>query len=64
MGTAARGVGVTISGGVPEPWGCATEGCGSDQPHAWVMVGLDGLSGPSNLRDDMIPSSVLWKHVL
>jgi len=28
-GTAAQGgVGVTIPGGVPEPWRCGTEGCG------------------------------------
>jgi len=28
-GTAARGGdGVTVPGGVPEPWRCATEGCG------------------------------------
>ena len=27
-GTAAREWGVTIPGGVPEPWGCGTEGCG------------------------------------
>ena len=29
IGTAAQGGGgVTIPGGVPEPWGCGTEGCG------------------------------------
>ena len=39
-GTAAhRGGGVTIPGGVPEPWGCGTEGRG--QWAWWGGLGLD-----------------------
>jgi len=38
-GAAARGgVGVTIAGGVPELWGCGTEGCGQ-----WVTDALNRL---------------------
>ena len=36
-GTAAQGVGVTVPGGVPELWGCGTEGCGQ---WAWGVGGV------------------------
>ena len=42
-GTAARGAGgVSVHGGVPEPWGCGTEGRG--QVGGWT-VGLGDLRG-------------------
>ena len=54
-GTAAQGGGgVTIPGGVPEPWGCGTEGCG--QWVWWGGLGLDLviLEVFSNLNGSMI----------
>jgi len=33
-----RGLGVTIPGGVPELWGCGTEGCGH-----WAQQGSESL---------------------
>ena len=44
-GTAARGGGgVTIPGGVPELWGCGTEGCGQWVWWWWAGVGLGDIS--------------------
>ena len=54
-GTAAQGGGgVTIRGGVPEPWGCGTEGCG--QWARWGGLGLDWVISEvfSNLNDSMV----------
>jgi len=52
IGTAAQGGGgVTIPGGVPEPWGCGTEGRGQWAWWGWddeLMVGLEVFS---NLND-------------
>ena len=40
-GTAAQGGGgVTVPEGVPEPWGCGTEGCGQWAAW-WGGLGLD-----------------------
>jgi len=36
--------GVSILGGVKEPWGCGTEGRGQWAWWEWVDVGPDGLS--------------------
>ena len=45
MGTAAQGGGgVTVPGGVPEPWRCGTEGCG--QWAVLVDLNLRGLFQP------------------
>ena len=72
FGTAAQGGGgVTIRGGVPEPWRCGTEGCA--QCACWGGLGLDlgalGIFSDLNdsvnlLRDLMIEvcpiSMTLW----
>ena len=55
MAQAAQGSGgVTICGGVPEPCGCGTEGCG------WAELVLDKmiLVVFSNLNDSIILLSV------
>ena len=60
-GTAAQGGGgVTIPGGVPEPWGSGTEGCG--QWARWGGLGLDLviLEVFSNLNDSGIEE---WRDV-
>ena len=49
--------GVTIPGGVPEPWGCGTEGRGQ---WAWGVGGggrgdLRGLLQPLGFYNSMIP---------
>lgn len=57
------GVGVSIPGGVQEPWGCGTKGCSSMGMMGWL--GLDLGSGrekswlfqPQSFSDSMI----LWK---
>ena len=54
-GTAAQGGGgVTVPGGVPEPWRCGSEGRG--QWAQWGGLGLDLgiLEVSSNLGDSMI----------
>jgi len=43
--------GVTAPGGVPEPWGCGTEGCGQ---RALLMVGWMVLEAFSSLNDSMV----------
>ena len=55
IGTAAQGDGgVTIPGGVPEQWGCGTEGRG--QWARWSGLGLDLgiLEVFSNVHDSII----------
>ena len=53
MAQAAQGGGgVTIPGGVQEPYGCGTEGHG--QWAWWGWAGLGNLCGLSNLNDSMI----------
>ena len=42
---AQGGGGVPIPGGVPWPWGCGSEGCGSVSVVGWVGVGLGDLRG-------------------
>ena len=54
-GTAAHGGGgVTVPGGVPEPWGCGTEGRG--QWAQWGELGFDAWISEvfSNLNESMI----------
>jgi len=54
-GTAAHGGGgVTVPGGVPEPWGCGTEGRG--QWAQWGELGFDSWISEvfSNLNESMI----------
>jgi len=58
IGTGCTGWGgITIHGGVPEPWGCGTEGCG--QWAWWGVLGqyLGILEVFSNLPASMVP----WK---
>ena len=58
---AARGGGgVTVPGGVPEPWGCGTEGRG--QWAWWGGLGLDVVISEifSNLNDSMSPSIFIF----
>ena len=53
MAQAAQGSGgVTIAGGVPELWGCGTEGHG--QWAWWDGLGLDVVILDSNLNVSMI----------
>ena len=42
---AQGGDGVTIPGGIPEPWRCGAEGRGQWARWGWAGVGLDGLRG-------------------
>ena len=52
---AARGGGgVTVPGGVPEPWGCGTEGRGQWARWDGLGLGLGILEVLSNLNDSVI----------
>lgn len=52
FGTAAQGSGgVTIHGGVPEPWRYSTEGCA--QWALWGGLGMGALGIFSNLNDSV-----------
>ena len=54
-GTAAHGGGgVTIPGGVPEPWGCGTEGRGQWAWWGGLGLGLGILEVFSYLSDSMV----------
>jgi len=53
-GTAAREWGVTIPGGVPEPWGCGTEGRGQWAWGGGLGLDLVILEAFSSLNDSMI----------
>ena len=67
-GTAAQGGGgVTVPEGVPEPWGCGTEGCGQWAAW-WGGLGLDSviLEVFSNLNDSMALREIIsffWGRV-
>ena len=47
--------GVTIPGGVPEPWRCGTEGCGHWTRWAGLGLGLGISEVFSSLNDAVIP---------
>jgi len=47
--------GVTIPGGVPEPWKCGTEGCGHWAGWAGLGLGLGISEVFSSLNDAVIP---------
>ena len=49
-----EGGGVTIPGGVPEPWGCGTEGRGQWAWRDGLGLGLGILEVLSNLNDSVI----------
>ena len=51
---AQGGGGVTIPGGVPEPWGCDTEGCGQWAWRGGLELDLVTLEISSNHSDSMI----------
>ena len=54
-GTAAQGGGgVTVPGGVPELWGCGTEGCGYGHGGGGLGLDLEILVDFSNLNVSMI----------
>ena len=55
MAQAARGgAGVIVPGGVQEPCGCDTEGCGQWAWWGGLMVELDDLKGLSSLNDSVL----------
>ena len=59
-GTAAQGGGgVTIPGGVPQLWGCGTEGCGQWARWGGLGLGLVSLEIFSNLNGSVILCSLV-----